>query len=204
MTNPGVDRHKAPSSSEEGVGGGVSREVMLSRAARLRRDPTEPEIRLWRALRGKQCKGYKFRRQTVIGTRIVDFFCPGKGLVVELDGNTHDPGIDRRRDAMLAEGYGYQTVRFTNEDVMRNLDGVIVELLGILEQLPDRWSGRPRHHPPTPSSEEEGGIVIARQIDRSDHSGPLRQLSGDGTGLRNGRNVVVSCQPAFVCGLRYS
>ncbi len=78
---------KAPSSSEEGVGGGASqRKTLLRRAAIMRSNLTEPERRLWMALRDKRFKGYKFRRQAIIGDRIMDFFCPAKGLVVELDG----------------------------------------------------------------------------------------------------------------------
>lgn len=55
---------------------------------------------------------------------------------------------------MLRE-FGFVTVRFTNVDVMRNLDGCLTRLEAVLHQLPERWANR-RHHPPTPSSEEEG------------------------------------------------
>jgi very-short-patch-repair endonuclease len=147
----------APSSSEEGVGGGGrTREVLLERARQLRNNPTEPEIRLWRELRGSNLGGYKFRRQAKIGNRIADFFCPPKGLIVEIDGDTHDREGDLRRDAALRRRFGYTTIRFTNEDVMRNMDGVLVALGEALERQPDRWPGRARHHPPAPSSEEEG------------------------------------------------
>ncbi len=66
----------------------TDRPIMLARAARMRREPTEPERRLWQHLRASQLGGYKFRRQATIGGRIVDFFCPLKGLVVEIDGDT--------------------------------------------------------------------------------------------------------------------
>ena len=152
----GEQTFKAPSSSEEGVGGGgVTRQLLLRRAAAMRRNPPEPERKLWMELRGRRFAGYKFRRQAVIGNRIVDFFCPAKGLVVELDGDTHDADRDRLRDARLLRATGYRTMRFTNEDVMRNCDGVLIMLAEALAQQGDRWAGR-RPHPPTPSSEEEG------------------------------------------------
>jgi very-short-patch-repair endonuclease len=143
-----------PSSSEEGLGVVVTdRVTMLDRAAHMRREPTETERRLWRALSRSQLGGYKFRRQAIIGGRIADFFCPAKGLVVEIDGDTHDPGRDHQRDAWLGRQTGFAVVRFTNRDVMTNLEGVLTALLKILEDLPDRWPG---HTTPGPTSEEEG------------------------------------------------
>ncbi|HZF45397.1 MAG TPA: endonuclease domain-containing protein [Sphingomonadaceae bacterium] len=129
---------------------------MLERAANMRRNPTEPERRLWQQLRASRLKGCKFRRQAAIGKRIADFFCPTKGLIVELDGGTHDRARDLARDADIEAGFGYRTIRFTNEDVMRNMEGVLVALNEALEEQPDRWASAPKHHPPAPSSEEEG------------------------------------------------
>ncbi|MCB2067282.1 MAG: endonuclease domain-containing protein [Erythrobacter sp.] len=146
---------KAPSSSEEGVGGGgPTHQQLLERAAEMRRNPTAPEYRLWLQLRGSRLHGCKFRRQTVIGQRIVDFFCPAKGLVIEVDGDTHDPVADALRDQRLLEQHGFATIRFTNLDVMQNLEGVLLTVTSALQATGDRWRGR--HHPPTPSSEEEG------------------------------------------------
>ena len=147
----------APSSSEEGVGGGgPTRKDMLDRAATMRRNPTEPEKRLWRELRGCRFAGYKFRRQAIIGKRIADFFCPAKGLVVELDGETHDRERDQVHDLALERRTGFRTLRFTNEDVMRNMEGVLTVLQSAVEDQPDRWTNGRKHHPPAPSSEEEG------------------------------------------------
>jgi very-short-patch-repair endonuclease len=126
----------------------------------MRNNPTEPERRLWQALRSSQFGTFKFRRQDVIGWRIVDFFCPARGLVIEVDGDTHDAAADASRDARMLREFAYVTVRFTNEDVMRNLDGCLTRLQEVLERTPERWTGRvqrdSRHHPPAPSSEEEG------------------------------------------------
>ena len=149
---------KAPSSSEEGVGGGgVTRQTLLKRAAAMRANPTEPERRLWMALRDSRLTGFKFRRQVIMGWRIVDFFCPAKALVIEIDGETHDRERDDKRDAALIAATGFRVLRFTNLEIMRECDGVLALIALALETAPDRWAGR--HHPPTPSSEEEGEPV---------------------------------------------
>jgi very-short-patch-repair endonuclease len=119
----------------------------------MRREPTEAERRLWRSLRASQLGGYKFRRQAPICNRIVDFFCPGKGLIVELDGDTHDPIRDANRDEAVRATFGLTTLRFSNRDMMENPDGLLHKLLETLEALPDRW---PEDTTPGPSSEEEG------------------------------------------------
>ena len=123
----------------------------------MRRAPTEPERRLWQALRAGQT-GLKFRRQAAVEQRILDFLCPAKGLAIEIDGITHDARVDERRDAALLRDHGLTTLRFTNEEVMGNLEGVLTRIVEVAEGLADRWPGRRKasHHPPTPSSEEEG------------------------------------------------
>jgi len=60
----------------------------------MRREPTPFENAVWQRLRASQLGGFKFRRQTVIGSFICDFFCPAKGLIIEIDGDTHD--LERR------------------------------------------------------------------------------------------------------------
>jgi very-short-patch-repair endonuclease len=116
----------------------------------MRNNPTEPEKRLWRSLSNSQL-GYKIRRQSVIGGLIVDFFCPAKALVIEVDGDTHDVEADHRRDTLLSIR-GYRTIRFTNADVMNNIDGVLDAISRTLSALPDRWPH------PNPSPEGEGLI----------------------------------------------
>ncbi|WP_429771083.1 endonuclease domain-containing protein [Aurantiacibacter flavus] len=105
-------------------------------------------------LRQRRFADFKFRRQAVLGARIVDFFCPSKGLAIEIDGDTHDPEQDQRRDRALEQGTGFRVVRFTNEEVMRNMEGVMMRLAEELALRADRWPGA--HHPPAPSSQEEG------------------------------------------------
>jgi len=114
---------------------------------------------LWNQLKGARLGGHKFRRQHVIGRAIVDFFCPSKGLIVEIDGDTHDADRDAVRDLRHA-ALGYQTIRFTNGDVGKNLDGVLIALSSRLAQLADRWVANTPHSgsaaPSPPSPEGEG------------------------------------------------
>ena len=76
---------------------------LLKRAKEMRRNPTEPEKRLWRCVSNAQLGGYKFRRQHVVvaANAIIDLFCPAVGLCVEIDGDTHDNVYDNRRDQRL-------------------------------------------------------------------------------------------------------
>jgi very-short-patch-repair endonuclease len=100
---------------------------------------TEPELMLWSRLRGHGLDGVTFRRQTPIGPYIVDFFCPAKKLIVELDGSQHLTDEGRAADGTRSdwlEAQGYRLIRFTNLDVVENLDGVwrmIGEAVGVVE-----------------------------------------------------------------------
>jgi very-short-patch-repair endonuclease len=129
----------------------VTEQELLERAKEMRRNPTEPEVRVWRYLSNSQL-GHKFRRQAVIFPYISDFFCPGKGLIIEVDGDIHDAASDARRDARL-QRLGFATLRFTNADVRENIEGVVSTIRSALNQRPDRWSGMPH---PNPSPEGEG------------------------------------------------
>ena len=100
----------------------VTHAELITRAHELRRNPTEWEIRVWRCISNSKI-GYKFRRQHVIFPYICDFFCPAKGVILEIDGDTHDPVADESRELQLA-AKGYVTVRFSNLDVRENLEGV--------------------------------------------------------------------------------
>jgi very-short-patch-repair endonuclease len=128
---------------------------LIERARELRREPTEPEKRLWRHLSNRQLGGFKFRRQEVLEPFIIDLFCPSKGLIVEVDGVTHVAEQDAVRDQILA-GRGFLTIRFTNDDVMTNMHGVLTVILQALESRPNRWRGSPDSPTPNPSPEGEG------------------------------------------------
>jgi hypothetical protein len=127
---------------------------MRDYARTMRNQPTEPERRLWQALRGRQLGGLKFRRQHGAEQRIFDFFCAELGLAIEVDGGTHDPENDARRDAQMLAEHGIRTLRFGNDDVMRNREGVLLRILEVAGLLGPRGPGH--HHPANPCPEAEG------------------------------------------------
>jgi very-short-patch-repair endonuclease len=112
---------------------------LLERAREMRRNPTEPEVRLWRKLSNSQLD-HEFRRQAVIFPSICDFFCLGKGLIVGVDGDTRDPICDSNRDDLLGRR-GFAVLRFTNVEVMGSLEGVVSTIRAALQKPRDRWSG---------------------------------------------------------------
>ncbi|QJQ32313.1 DUF559 domain-containing protein [Sphingomonas lacunae] len=102
-------------------------------AARFRRDSTEAERCLWRSISNRQLSGYKFRRQASIGPYIADFLCISARLIVEVDGGQHTEETDAARTAWL-EDQGYRVVRFWNNEVMGNIEGVLTVLLAELQR----------------------------------------------------------------------
>ena len=134
----------------------MQEKLLLNRAKTLRNTSTPFEARLWRRIARSQLGGHKFRRQHVIDNCIVDFFCPAKGLIVEIDGDTHIAAKDAARDRRHV-ALGYTTIRFSNQDVGKNIDTVLAVLADRLDSMPNRWpvsAGLP--HPLTPSPEGEG------------------------------------------------
>ncbi|HEU0233756.1 MAG TPA: endonuclease domain-containing protein [Gallionella sp.] len=111
--------------------------VTTTRARSLRRGMTDVEHVLWQALRGKQLGGYRFRRQHPIGRYIADFTCIEQKPVIELDGGQHQEQLayDKQRTASL-QAQGWQVLRFWNNDVLNNLDGVLTTIVENLTALP--------------------------------------------------------------------
>lgn len=94
----------------------------------LRRNSTEAEKKLWQYLRNKQFEGLKFYRQYGIGNYIVDFYSPSLKLVIELDGSQHftpdAQEYDKIREYFM-KSLGIKTIRFNNNDVMKNIEGIL-------------------------------------------------------------------------------
>lgn len=125
--------------------------LLTKRAKQMRKTMTEPETRLWLELRAERFEDVKFRRQKVIGPHIADFAANNPKLVIELDGDTHGTTgqYDARRTQFL-ESQGYKVVRYSNHEVLTNMDGVLRDLADQIAQF------RASPPPPTPSPKGEG------------------------------------------------
>ncbi|MEP2235141.1 MAG: endonuclease domain-containing protein [Alteripontixanthobacter sp.] len=121
----------------------------LEHAKAMRQEMTEPEKRLWYQLRAKRFEGIKFRRHKVVGNYIPDFSSNDPKLIIEVDGDSHglSEDYDARRTASL-EKAGYRVVRFSNADVMGEMEGVLVLLTEILREM--------RALPPLPTLSPKG------------------------------------------------
>ncbi|MGY4627793.1 endonuclease domain-containing protein [Bradyrhizobium sp. USDA 4486] len=118
----------------------VSTSIRRAAAKRLRANTTPYERILWRALKEVPLEGSHFRRQAPIGPYVVDFLCPAKRLIIELDGGHHneDRTAERDRDRQRwLDNEGYRVVRFWNSEVAPDLNAVLeriyVELYGSRE-----------------------------------------------------------------------
>jgi very-short-patch-repair endonuclease len=108
----------------------MGREAKIARARELRVEATDVERKLWSVLRGRQLDGAKFRRQYPIDRYFADFACVEAKLIVELDGGQHAEQADY--DAQRAEALqlqGWKVIRFWNNEVIENLDGVADTIL---------------------------------------------------------------------------
>ncbi len=110
----------------------------ISRARELRKNATEAEKRMWRVLR-ENFRGAKFRRQVPIGPYYADFFSFSAKLVIEVDGGQHGEvqDYDARRTAFL-ESQGLRVMRFWNNDVLSNIEGVITMISESLSPSPSQ------------------------------------------------------------------
>ena len=102
----------------------------------LRNHMTYAETVLWNALKNRGVSGYKFRRQQGLGSYILDFYCPELHLCVELDGSSHDykSDYDEQRTLFL-NGQGIRVVRYKNEQILTCLDGVLNDIIRIVEEI---------------------------------------------------------------------
>ncbi len=106
-----------------------------TKARILRKNQTDAEAELWRRLRGRGLENYKFRRQVPVGPYVADFLCKEAMLIVEIDGSQHLAQVeyDQHRDAFLRAS-GYEVVRFWNNEVLMNVNGVLESLTLTLSQ----------------------------------------------------------------------
>jgi very-short-patch-repair endonuclease len=121
----------------------------LVNARKMRLAMTEPECKLWKALRWRvPIEMTQFRRQVPIGPYIVDFCSLGEKLIIEVDGNQHGTDSARLRDdrrSAFLEGQGFQVLRFSNHDVMLQVEMVLDTIAAALAP------------PPTPNPSPQGG-----------------------------------------------
>jgi very-short-patch-repair endonuclease len=125
---------------------------IVKTAKRLHRRQTDAERLLWFRLRDRRLDGWKFRRQFPVDRYVVDFFCADAHLIIELDGGHHaiQSDADAARTKSL-ETMGYLVLRFWNNDVMHNIQGVLEEIMTAL----GRSSSEPPHPDPLPYRERE-------------------------------------------------
>jgi very-short-patch-repair endonuclease len=125
-------------------------ETQRIRAKQLRRTMTRAETLLWRHLKANRLSGLGFRRQSPMGNYIADFVSHACKLVVEVDGESHDFEERIRHDEVRERWFasrGYRVLRFTNDDVMKNLEGVVIAIGLAAEQAA----------PPSPTLPRKGG-----------------------------------------------
>ena len=101
---------------------------MTSVARKLRNTMTDAERRLWSHLRASQLDGAKFTRQLPIGDFVVDFACRSARLAIELDGGQHADNLADDARTKIIEAHGYRVIRFWNNDVLQNTDGVLTAI----------------------------------------------------------------------------
>ena len=110
---------------------------MPSRPRRLRQQATRAEQALWQRLRDRQVEGFKFRRQEPVGPFVADFLCYEARLIVEVDGGQHGQDRQERKDAARTVRLcqdGFTVVRYGNNDVLENIDGVVADLAARLKR----------------------------------------------------------------------
>jgi very-short-patch-repair endonuclease len=104
------------------------------RAKAMRREPTEAEAILWKALRARDFLGLKFRRQVAFGPFIADFYCAESKLIIEADGSQHADNVeyDSKRTEFFTS-QGIRVMRFWNNEIIQNLDGVLTIITAKLQ-----------------------------------------------------------------------
>ncbi len=106
--------------------------ALKDRRKALRKNQTDCERIIWSKLRNNQCNGLKFFRQFSVGPYILDFYCPKKGLAIEIDGGQHAKADQKEYDEIRSEYLSQNNIielRFWNNEVLENLEGVYEKIL---------------------------------------------------------------------------
>ena len=117
----------------------ITKPNLVKRAKELRQGETQAEQIIWSWLRAKKLNGVKFRRQQPIGIYIVDFVSFEKKLIIEIDGGQHSFEENKVNDEVRTqwlESQGFRIIRFWNNEVFSNLEGVIAQIKEVLEDHP--------------------------------------------------------------------
>ena len=107
----------------------------INRCRKLRKNQTDTEGNLWSILRNRQLSGIKFRRQFAIGSNILDFYSPEHKLGIEADGGQYYEDMGKKQDEVRAKelaSYGIRIVRFSDFDILNNIEGVYETIQGVI------------------------------------------------------------------------
>ncbi|MEO8104186.1 MAG: endonuclease domain-containing protein, partial [Betaproteobacteria bacterium] len=179
-------------------GAGMGVRSVVAAARKLRRNSTEVERKLWHRVRDKQIEDFRFRRQRPIGKYIVDFVCLEANLIIELDGSQHADAVtaDAARTQFL-ESLGYRVLRFWNNEVLENIEGVLERIREVLVQPA---MSNPTLRPPlgrggslTPSPAKRGveqgfGDACVAPAERLADAAASAPCKGVGMGVRSPSN----------------
>ena len=120
---------------------GARLETLKERARDIRRNPSEAQKALWAELSGSKQGGVKFIRQSVVGSTIVDFACPSRWIVVQLSADDSNPDVNELQDRKLTE-VGIRVLRFSEDEVLERIEGVVREINTELNVPFDKRSAR--------------------------------------------------------------
>ncbi len=141
---------------------------LLKRCRQLRGSGPNAEKRLWSCLRNRQLLGFKFRRQHPVGRFIVDFYCHEARLAIEIDGGQHaeehQSAYDARRTELL-QTKGIRVIRFWNNEVLQNLEGVLETIAASVHSLTPTLSQWEREHDQEldPEGDQKGSRRTSRR-----------------------------------------
>lgn len=120
---------------------GYARPTAKARA--LRNNATDAERALWHAISARKVSGVRFNRQVPISPFICDFVARSINLVIEVDGGQHNDEVDAERTRYI-EAQGFRVIRFWNNDVLGNIEGVVKEIIRVIADMPSPDPSRTR------------------------------------------------------------